>query len=228
MTIASLSPELQKGAVDPFFTTLNDDLAGSRVFLVADPTLYPKGLRPPHNREEGDPWKATSAQYLLDTRLAPDGATVVVEAQLLDLGTLKPILARSTPASCARRVASPTRSRTTSPASSRESPGRSSRRSPSLRPRRVAGKQVVKEIYTMDFDGESQRRVTYSRTLSLAPDWSPDGKKIVYQSYEKDTPGLWLIGKDGARQASRSPPDAAQRLAVVLARTARRSRSAGA
>jgi hypothetical protein len=62
VTIAPLTPELQKGAVDPFFTTLNDDLSGSRVFLVSDPTLYPKGLRPPRTREEGDQWKACSTR----------------------------------------------------------------------------------------------------------------------------------------------------------------------
>jgi TolB protein len=196
VTIASLKPELQKGAVDPFFTTLNDDLSGSRVFLVSDPTLYPKGLRPPRNRSEGDQWKASSAQYLLDTRLTQENdASIVVEAQLYDLGTLQPILAKkySGPLAASRRIAHTlandlTRSFTGKPGpyltkiafvSDRDEPR-------------------VKEIYTMDFDGETQRRVTTSRTLSLAPDWSPDGKKIVYQSYEKDNPGVFLIGRDGA------------------------------
>ncbi|MCM3875084.1 MAG: hypothetical protein NEA02_01550, partial [Thermoanaerobaculia bacterium] len=94
MTIAPLLTELQTKAVDPFYMTLSDDLAGSGVFVVADPSLYPRGMRPPQNREEADAWKATSAQFLLDTRLLPDGGNVVVEALLWDLGTLKSILSK--------------------------------------------------------------------------------------------------------------------------------------
>ena len=60
MTIAPLLTDLQTKVVDPFYTTLTDDLAGSGVFVVADPSLYPKAMRPPQNREEGDAWKATS------------------------------------------------------------------------------------------------------------------------------------------------------------------------
>ena len=32
----------------------------------------------------------------------------------------------------------------------------------------------VKEIYTADYDGENQRRVTTNRTLNINPAWSPD------------------------------------------------------
>ena len=32
----------------------------------------------------------------------------------------------------------------------------------------------VKEIYTSDYDGENQRRVTTNRTLNINPAWSPD------------------------------------------------------
>lgn len=196
MTIASLKPELQKGAVDPFFTTLNDDLAGSRVFLVSDPTLYPKGLRPPRSREESDQWKASSAQYLLDTRLAQDGDTgITVEAQLWDLGTLLPILSKKYVAEtrAARRIAHTLANDLTRQFTGKPGPFLTKLAFVSDR-----DEPRVKEIYTMDFDGEAQRRVTFSRTLSLAPDWSPDGRRIVYQSYEKDTPGVFLVGKDGA------------------------------
>jgi TolB protein len=196
VTIAPLSPELQKGAVDPFFTTLNDDLSGSRVFLVSDPTLYPKGLRPPRTREEGDQWKASSAQYLLDTRLAPEnGTNVVIEAQLWDLGTLQPILSKkySGETRAARRIAHTLANDLTRQFTGKPGPYLTKIAFVSDR-----DEPRVKEIYTMDFDGESQRRVTFSHTLSLAPDWSPDGRKIVYQSYEKDNPGVFLVGKDGA------------------------------
>jgi TolB protein len=196
VTIAPLTAELQKGAVDPFFTTLNDDLSGSRVFLVSDPTLYPKGLRPPRTREEGDQWKASSAQYLLDTRLSPDnGTNVVVEAQLWDLGTLQPILSKkySGEMRAARRIAHTLANDLTRQFTGKPGPYLTKIAFVSDR-----DEPRVKEIYTMDFDGENQRRVTFSHTLSLAPDWSPDGKKIVYQSYERDTPGVFLIGRDGA------------------------------
>lgn len=201
MTIAPLSTDLQTRAVDPFFTTLSDDLAGSGVFVVADPALYPKGLRPPQNREQGDSWKATSAQFLLDTRLSPDGANVVVEAMLWDLGTLKSILGKkySGEARAARRIAHTLASDLVRLFTGRPGPFLTKIAFSSDRDR-VAGRDVVKEIYTMDFDGDNQRRLTTSRTLSLAPDWSPDGKTLVYQSYEKDTPGLWLISKDGGEK----------------------------
>ena len=194
MTVAPLSPDLQTKAVDPFYTTLVDDLAGSGVFVVADPALYPKAMRPPQTREEGDAWRATSAQFLLDTHLAPDGGNVVVEAFLWDLGTLKSIMRKkySGETRAARRMAHTLASDLVRLFTGKPGPFLTKIAFSSAR-----DEPRVKEIYTMDFDGENQRRVTNSHTLSLAPDWSPDGTKLVYQSYEKDTPGLWLIGKDG-------------------------------
>lgn len=195
MTIAPLLADLQTKAVDPFYATLSDDLAGSGVFVVADPALYPKAMRPPQNREEGDAWKATSAQFLLDTRLSPDGGNVIVDATLWDLGTLKSILSKkyTGEARAARKIAHTLASDLVRQFTGKPGPFLTKIAFSSDR-----DEPRVKEVYTMDFDGENQRRVTNSRTLSLAPDWSPDGTRLVYQSYERDTPGLWLIGKDGA------------------------------
>lgn len=41
----------------------------------------------------------------------------------------------------------------------------------------------ISEIYYADYDGANARRVTATRSLSITPAWSPDGKAIAYTSY---------------------------------------------
>jgi len=47
-------------------------------------------------------------------------------------------------------------------------------------------KREAKEVYIMDYDGESQQRITVSRNLNINPSWSPDAKSLAYTTY---TPG---------------------------------------
>jgi TolB protein len=51
---------------------------------------------------------------------------------------------------------------------------------------RMAGPQGdrdIKEIYLADYDGAGPKRVTVSKTLNVAPVWSPDGQALAYTSY---------------------------------------------
>jgi TolB protein len=41
----------------------------------------------------------------------------------------------------------------------------------------------IKEIYFADYDGANPRRVTVSKTLNVAPAWSPDGQALAYSSW---------------------------------------------
>jgi TolB protein len=45
------------------------------------------------------------------------------------------------------------------------------------------GDREIKEIYLTDYDGAGPKRVTVSRTLNVAPAWSPDGQALAYTSY---------------------------------------------
>jgi TolB protein len=52
-------------------------------------------------------------------------------------------------------------------------------------------KREVKEIYTSDYDGANQRRITVSRQLNLNPSWSADARVLAYSSY-RPHPDIFL------------------------------------
>lgn len=60
------------------------------------------------------------------------------------------------------------------------------------------------DIYVMNADGSSQKRITTSTQLDFLPEWSPDGNRIVYTSRIKspinDDDEIYLMNSDGSNQ----------------------------
>jgi Periplasmic component of the Tol biopolymer transport system len=199
---APASEVVERDLVDPFRSALTGDLGSSPWFVLADSALHPKGFRPPATREEGDAWIASGAQFLLDTQIQAEGTNVVVTAQLIDLRTLRSILGKRYSAAgvSIRRVA-----HTIANDVVRQFTGR-----PGPFLTRIAfvsdrdgGRG--KEIYVMDWDGENERRLTFHRSLSIAPDWSYDGSKIIYQSFVSPPPAsTGSLFREGRGTRSRS------------------------
>lgn len=50
-----------------------------------------------------------------------------------------------------------------------------------------------KELYICDADGGGLRPITADRSISLAPNWSPDGSRIAYTSFRRGYPDIYLI-----------------------------------
>lgn len=50
----------------------------------------------------------------------------------------------------------------------------------------VCEKTGTKEIWVTDFDGSNPRQITSDRSLSFAPAWSPNNRKIAYSRYTKN------------------------------------------
>jgi uncharacterized repeat protein (TIGR01451 family) len=53
------------------------------------------------------------------------------------------------------------------------------------------------QIYTMNTDGSGQFRVTPGDADHTHPDWSPDGIRLVYQSYDDGQAEIYVINLDG-------------------------------
>ena len=54
--------------------------------------------------------------------------------------------------------------------------------------------KTIKEIYVMDYDGweKSIVRVTFFNSITLFPEWSPDGNELAYVSYKDNWPDAFI------------------------------------
>ncbi|OGL46213.1 MAG: Tol-Pal system beta propeller repeat protein TolB [Candidatus Schekmanbacteria bacterium RBG_16_38_10] len=57
----------------------------------------------------------------------------------------------------------------------------------------VSNETGNKEIYLMDYDGFNIYRLTSNKSINLAPNWSPDGKKLIYSSFKTNSQKLYLL-----------------------------------
>jgi len=84
-----------------------------------------------------------------------------------------------------------------------------------------------KEIYICDFDGKNAERLTSYKSISLFPKWSPQGDKVVFNSFKDGPPMVYLMdisagaarvisGKDGSNIAGASWLPGGDKLAVTL------------
>ena len=60
-----------------------------------------------------------------------------------------------------------------------------------------------KELYVMDYDGYGPRMLTDLKSICLSPAWSPDGRKVVFTSFWKKNPGLYLLELKGSSSLKR-------------------------
>jgi len=56
-----------------------------------------------------------------------------------------------------------------------------------------------KELYVMDYDGDSPKRLTDDKSIDLLPRFSPDGRKLAYTSYKDGNPDLFMLDLDTGR-----------------------------
>ena len=59
------------------------------------------------------------------------------------------------------------------------------------------------DIWTWDPLRESPTRLTFGSSLELLPRWTPDGRRIVFQSYRDGPPNLYSVASDGSGPVER-------------------------
>ena len=52
----------------------------------------------------------------------------------------------------------------------------------------------------MNADGSEHKRLTNNRAFDMFPSWSPDGKKIAFQSKRDGNGEIYVMNPDGSEQ----------------------------
>ena len=168
----------------PLFTTLTADLVYSQVFVIVP-------LRP--GEERGLPAARTAgAQAFLQLDVTREGEDYTVEARLYDVASESLHMGRRYRGS---QAALPTLAHTIANDLVLFFNGR-----PGIFNSRVAfisDRTGNKEVWMMDYDGSNQRQITRESALTLTPDWSPDGERLVYTSYRRNRPEMYIIHRQG-------------------------------
>lgn len=183
---------LKSTVTDPFTATLRSDLEYSGAFAITDPAHYPAGFRDPTAADAADRWRGGGAEVLVDTRAAVSGDRVSVEARVWDLAAKKMIMGKkySGGVSYVERIAHTLANDLVKYFTGKDGLFLSTIVF-------VSDRDGAKEIYAMDFDGRSTRRLTSYRSLAINPAGGKSGK-IAYTSYARLFPQIWMMNSDGS------------------------------
>jgi TolB protein len=182
-----------------FSDVLRADLGSSGVFLVQGPREL-EILELEGNAEADYPmYQSLGNEILVETKAREEDGRLIVEGRVFTLEGGRSILGKlyrdPTGFTLARRIAHTFSDEIVLAFTGRKGIARTSiafhsdRQDPNGR-----------EIFLMDYDGFDERAISAHETLSMSPDWSPQGDAITYMSYVGGAPGIYLVSiRDGVK-----------------------------
>jgi TolB protein len=184
MVLPGTPAEAAKG----FQETLDNDLAAAAPIAVVDDRLYALVEDDPRPEVLNQRWRSIGAQFLLSGTVVRAGGQLVVEARLVDLVSGEFAFAKRYRAgiSASQVVAHTLSNDIVQVFTGRPGPFLS-------RIGFISDRSGDSELWIMDWDGSNQKQITKHSTIALGPTWSPDGKQLVFTSFLRGAPALFLL-----------------------------------
>lgn len=167
---------------------LRQDLDWSGIFVIQGPTELRAAQLTGQPERDFEIYRSLGNEALLETLVRQDGDKLVLEGRLYDLASGRAILGKrySGGPELARRIA-----HTFADEIVRYISGR--RGIALTRIAFYSDRTGDREIYLMDYDGHSVRRITGHRTISMSPAWSGSREEIAYVTFLHGPPGIFLV-----------------------------------
>ena len=174
---------------------VSGDLALSGFFKVLDPASFVADLAKEDLGIAADSWKTVGAESVIKARSVQNGSDVSVEFRLFEVVKGEnAVLTKSY-----RGGGSDTRHLAHQFASEvvKYFTGEDSFFATQIAFSKNSGS--VKEIAIMDWDGAGLRSVTGNGSQNILPSWHPSGSSLLYTSFVRESPDLWLGAGGGGK-----------------------------
>ncbi len=182
-----------------FVHTLARDLKLSGYFRLIDPHAYiEKAQDSGYSLGQFNfaDWSSINAQFLVKGSVSSDGQQVILQAFLFDVAAQRQLLGKQFTGSAADvgRMANRFADAVMKSVTGTQGPFDSRIAMVSTRGGRF------KEIYTMAVDGEDLFRITNNPTINLFPSFDRRVRRVLYVSYKRGAPGLYVYELDRRRE----------------------------
>jgi len=184
---ASAAPQHQKFGAELYKVIKNDldvtgyfDLIDPKAFLEDSAKLSPLPYPEAENGFKFESWKSIGAEFLLRLNFSIAGDQLNLEVYAYHIPKSKKILSKKYKGTLSQisKLAHSFANDLVLALTGKEGMF--------LSKVVVASSKVgsqIKEIYIMDWDGANLQKVTTHNSIALSPNWSPDGKKILYTAF---------------------------------------------
>jgi TolB protein len=171
-----------------FQETLDRDLAAAAPIALVDSRLYGLVEDDPRPEVMHQRWRSIGAQFLLSGTAVRAGGQLVVEARLVDLVSGEFAFAKRYRAgiSAAQVVAHTLANDLVQVFTGRPGPFLS-------RMAFISDRSGSSELWVMDWDGANPKQLTKHGAIALAPVWDPTGEHLVFTSYLRGAPALFVL-----------------------------------
>jgi len=163
--------------------TLNDDLAFMDLFKILPKAAYIEnpqtaGMTP--DKFKFSDWTSLGTEYLVKTQITTVGKKLKFEGYVYDVTRGRQIVAKRYVANLSDDI---TVAHTFGNDLIKAMTGL-----PGIFLTKIAmicdrGRKQRSNVYIMDFNGKNLKQITFHRSISLSPAWSPDGTRLAYSLY---------------------------------------------